>query len=242
MLRAGMGDVMAKPFAWSFSKLKNVETCPRRHHEVDVLKNFQDNTEQLDWGNKVHEALAAAVRSGNPLPPEMATYQPYVDRYRGGNGAVHTELQLAITKTFQPAPWFAARPWEVAKGASSAVPWLRVVIDLLKVNGRYAIAADWKTGKIKVDSVQLMLNAAVIFAHYPDVFFVETHYVWLMEDATTRERYTRDDVATQWLSVLPRVQAYQERLMKNDFPPLPGKLCRSYCPVKTCEHNGKYQK
>ena len=221
---------MAKAFSWSFSKLKNVETCPRRHLEVDILKNFAESSEQLTWGNQVHEALAAAIMRGDPLPVEMQSYQPYVDRYRGGNGAIFAEKKFAITKDFQPTAWFGP------------AAWYRGICDLLKIDGPVALAVDWKTGKIKVDSVQLMLMAQCIFSHYPEVQIVETQFVWLNEDATTRERYTRSDVAGGWVGLLPRVQTYETMIKDGEFPPKPGGLCRSYCPVLSCEHHGKYRK
>lgn len=222
---------MAKAFSWSFSKLKNVETCPRRHSEIDLLKNWHESSEQLVWGNQVHAALAESMINSNvPLPVEMQSYQKYLDVYRGGNGLIEVERKYAITKDFQPTPWFAPNAW------------YRGVCDLLKINGPVAIAVDWKTGKIKPDSVQLMLMAQCIFSHFPAVQLVETHFVWLNEDATTRERYTRADVAGGWVGLLPRVNTYENMLKSGDFPPKPGGLCRSYCPVQSCEHHGKYRK
>jgi len=48
-----------KPFAWSYSKLKNFEVCPKRHYNVDVIKSFKEEEgEALVWGNMVHKALA----------------------------------------------------------------------------------------------------------------------------------------------------------------------------------------
>ena len=47
-----------KPFSWSWSKIKNYEMCPRRHYNVDVLKAYQDDSDNLRRGNAVHEYLA----------------------------------------------------------------------------------------------------------------------------------------------------------------------------------------
>ncbi len=39
--------IAAKPkeWSWSYSKLKNYEVCPKRHYEVDVLKNYDDSVD-----------------------------------------------------------------------------------------------------------------------------------------------------------------------------------------------------
>ena len=43
----------------------------------------------------------------------------------------------------------------------------------------HAILIDWKTGKIEHDTQQLALNAACIFAFWPDIQMVTTQYVWI---------------------------------------------------------------
>ena len=54
-----------KPFSWSWSKLKNFRTCPKRHYHVDIAKDFkEDDSEDLLWGNEVHEALAKRIGKG----------------------------------------------------------------------------------------------------------------------------------------------------------------------------------
>ena len=41
-----------KPFAWSYSRLKNFEVCPKRHFHVDIAKDFREEEgESLVWGN-----------------------------------------------------------------------------------------------------------------------------------------------------------------------------------------------
>jgi spore coat polysaccharide biosynthesis protein SpsF (cytidylyltransferase family) len=56
-----------KPFAWSYSKLKNYEVCPKRHWHVDVKKDFKEaESEALKQGNLVHklfENLGLSVSS-----------------------------------------------------------------------------------------------------------------------------------------------------------------------------------
>lgn len=220
---------MAKPFTWSFSKLKNFETCARKFHEQDVLKNFQEGeSEQLIWGNQVHEALAK-VLDGKlvKLPPEMVSYQKYVDMVNQLPGKLLVEQKYAITKDFGPTSYFAPNVW------------YRGIGDVVKIEGSRGTILDWKTGAIKVDSVQLMLMAQCIFSHYPEVQKVHTGFIWLKDDATTIEEYDRDSMVSAWAGLMDRVEALEGAFVTNTFPPKPSGLCRKWCAVSSCEFHGK---
>jgi hypothetical protein len=220
---------MAKQFAWSFSKLKSYETCPRKFHEQDVLKNFQEgDSEQLIWGNQVHQTLAKVLEGKLPeLPPEMEMFQKYVDLVNKLPGNLQVEQKYAITKDFGPTTYFAPNCW------------YRGIGDVVKVGDTRAVILDWKTGAIKVDSVQLMLMALCIFAHFPKVQKVHTGFIWLKEDAVTMEEYDRADVADCWTGLLGRVTDLEAALKTGNFPPKPSGLCRKWCPVSSCEFHGK---
>ena len=56
-----------KPFAWSYSRLKNFESCPKRHWHLDIQKDIKEEEgEALLWGNVVHKALADRVQFREP--------------------------------------------------------------------------------------------------------------------------------------------------------------------------------
>ena len=98
---------------------------------------------------------------------------------------------------------------------------------------------DWKTGKIIEDGSQLALMAQCVFAHHPDVQKIRTEFVWLKEDATTRADFTREDMPKIWNGLLPRVQQLEAAAIAVNYPPKPGPLCRRWCPVTQCPHNGE---
>lgn len=213
---------MPKAFSWSYSRLKNYETCPRRYYEIDVQKNFKDSTAQLDWGNSVHEALANAIKDGAALPETMAPYQKWVNSLRKFEGEKLVEQKWALTKEFQPCEWF------------SPMSWFRGIGDFVGIAGPYALILDWKTGKPTQDSKQLMLVAACVFAFHPDVQEIDSGFVWLKHDDQTVETYRRVDMSKEWLALLPRVERMQQATATLTFPPQPGYLCKKYCPVSSC--------
>lgn len=221
---------MAKEFAWSYSKYKNFQTCPKRHYEVDIAKNFTESSEQLVWGNEVHDALAKAVQRIAPLPDSMKDYQRWVDdAVQGQASEILVEQKYAITRSFQPTKWFANDVW------------YRGIADLVLISGPVALARDYKTGKVTHDSRQLMLMAQCIFSHRPEIKRIKTEFVWLKDDCTTPETFDRATIANEWPPLLPGVQAMEHAGKTMTYPPKPGKLCRSWCPVVSCPHNGKRQ-
>jgi len=218
-----------KSFAWSYSKLKNYDTCPKRYYEVDVTKNFKENeSEALKWGNAVHAALHQRLLPGKvSLPEGMQQYEPWAKKVEDVTGELFVEQQYALNEMLQPVTWFAKNAW------------VRSIADAVKIDGSKALAVDWKLGKIVEDSQQLALMAACIFSHYPDVQSVDTLFVWFKEDAKTHEKFLRADIPKIWLSIMPRVKQLKHAHDTNAFPTKPSKLCRAYCPVVTCEYHGR---
>ena len=219
-----------KPFAWSYSKLKNFETCPKRSWHLDHARDIkEEESEQLQYGNAIHKALAHAISGQNPLPKHFSNVQPWVDKVTSpGQHTVLVEQQLAITKDFGPTEWFG-------KDA-----WYRGIADVIKIVGPVALVLDWKTGKIQEDGVQLALMAACVFAHHPGIQKIRTEFIWLKEDgATTRADFARSDMPSVWAQVLPRVQALENAVKTATFPPKPGFLCKRWCPVEHCPHHGQ---
>src|SRR6478609_11334633 len=100
------GAPRVKPFTWSFSRLKNFEVCPKRHYEIDLAKNFKEpGGQQLDWGNIVHDKLAARCgEKREPLPDDLKMYEPWAAKVLGNTPAadVFVEQGMAITKNFTP--------------------------------------------------------------------------------------------------------------------------------------------
>lgn len=219
-----------KGFAWSYSKLKNFETCPKRYYNVDVEKKFKedDDNEALAYGNFVHGALAEAINAEHkPLPDSLKGFQKYVDKILAGpHDKMLVEQQMAIRQDLTATTWFGTDAW------------YRGIGDVVKIRGQVAAAVDWKTGKIKEDGVQLALMAACIFAHHPEVQAIRTEFIWLAEDAVSRADFTRASMPGVWAGVLPRVALLKQAHDTMEFPPKTGGLCKRFCVVTSCPHNG----
>lgn len=220
-----------KPFAWSFSRLKNFEVCPKRHYEIDLVKSVSEPKGQaLDWGSHVHDKLAERCGEKRvPLPSDVAMYEPWALKVLNDTPPkdIFVEQSLAITSNFTPT------------GNFDNDAWLRVKCDFYKLAGNVALAVDWKTGKILEDSVQLALTAACLFYMYPQLEAVKSTYVWLKEDAESSEIFYRGDLPAIWRSLWHRIEAMENAFKMTDYPAKQSGICARYCAVVSCPHNGK---
>lgn len=216
-----------KEWAWSYSKLKNYLTCPKRMYEIDILKNFQDSSEALTQGNEVHKVLADACSGKADLPPTYIGYQPWVDRVRAGPGELLVEQKYAITRDFRKTTYFAKDVW------------YRGIADVVRLDRDVALALDWKTGKVLEDPVQLMLMAVCLFVHYPQLKRVRAEYIWLKDECTSPEVFDRQEVATEMTRLLPKVDELEKATKTLTFPPKPNGLCKNWCKVTSCPFHGK---
>lgn len=227
-----------KPFTWSYSKMKNFDACPKKHYETDVLKSVKEpDSETLKWGNTVHAGLAAYIEArdkakkgliadAGPIMTGLEPYKHHVENFLHGEGIIYVEQKLAITKDFAACGYF------------DPTVWFRAAGDAIKINHDVGLIVDWKTGKILEDSLQLALSAACVFAKHPEVQAVRSEFVWLKENATTREDFFRSDMPAIWRAVWPRIEELEHAHKTTTYPAKPGGLCEKYCAVKSCSHNG----
>jgi hypothetical protein len=217
-----------KPFTWSYSKLKNFEACPKKHYEIDLIKSIKEpESEQLLWGNMAHAGFAKRLGEKQvPFAKGMEVYEPWAQKVLTGQGNIHVENKMALTKEFSDCGFFAANVW------------FRAIGDAIKVHNRVAWILDWKTGKIVNDSCQLALSAACVFARFPEVERVKSTFAWLKENATTDEVFSRADMPAMWKGLWPRIARLEHAHNTTSYPAVQGGLCRSWCPVSSCVHFG----
>lgn len=223
----GVAGNAVKAWSWSYSKLKNFDACPKKHYEIDLCGNWKETQDDdpnsaLNWGNRVHKSFAEALKGTVALPAEMKVYQPWIDRVLKGPGQLLVEQKYAINRNFEKTGYFANDVW------------VRTIGDVVRIDRNVGLVLDWKTGKIIEDSVQLMLMAQALFSHYPGLTHVRSEFVWLKEDCTTPELFTRKEVGEQWVDLIQRVNALESAHVNQNYPPKPGGLCKSYCPVQSC--------
>jgi hypothetical protein len=224
-----------KSFAWSWSRVKNFETCPRRYYAIDVTKEVkQDETPQLDEGDRLHKAMAKRVTDDTPLPREfyyMEKYAAALTQHDSNRESISCELKLAIDKHLKPVGFF------------DRSVWARCVVDYIRfartANGReLAHIVDYKTGKIVEDDAQLLVNAMLVFCCFENIIGIKSEFLWCKYSDTRSSLFTRTNIQSEWNTLMPRIGMLEQAHTENKFPPKPGKLCAKWCNVETCEHWG----
>jgi hypothetical protein len=192
----------------------------------------QPDSEHIRVGNVVHAAIARALQDG--ATPASGAEAVAVKRVQTARltlaNIVQEELcerKLAFTRDMRATEWMADDVW------------LRVIIDAAVIAPPLAVVWDWKTGKVDPKPEQLLIFALAVFASYPAVDRVATEYVWLLHNASTKMVYTKPKLWAAWLDLMPRVARLETAHAENKFMERPGKLCRRWCAVTACVHNGK---
>jgi RecB family exonuclease len=217
-----------KPIAWSFSRLNNYETCPKKFYHLAVAKDVKDrDSEHISYGKMVHEALEKRVRDNQPLPLNLQHLEQYVAHFANANGTKMTEQKLCIDKEFNACDWF------------SKDAWCRAILDLAIINDKQAVVVDYKTGRISEDFTQLRVATALLMLHMPKLQQANICYLWTKEKQVTSEVFTRDEIGPLIVEMTPRLERYNKAHWEKEFPPRAGFLCKKYCPVVKCPYNGE---
>src|SRR3990167_7417552 len=199
---------------WSYSSLTTFEKCPRQYEKTRVTQEVVDKgSAATAWGTKVHEAFERRIRDGVALPSEIAQCEPFVGQFCCKGRRVMVEHKMALNRRFYPVDF------------DSPDYWCRGIADVVVLHHDKALVVDWKTGAVRKDSRQLVLMAAMVFAHFKELVSCKTAFVWVAHDKTTTETFQRHDVPTLWQEFLPKVRCLESAYELNKWLPQPGKLC-----------------
>lgn len=223
----------SKPFVASHTNLACFETCPRQFHHRYILKDLPfEDSEALRWGNRVHEALEARCKRGRlaALPEGMQQYEMFaqaIDRY-GDDETVEVEVKHGMSVGGKWTGFFAGDVW------------FRGKIDIAIIRGASPTAAlilDWKTGRRREDPTELEEHAMLLKAAMPGLEKISGAYVWLKDMVIGEVHALNPEAALK--RTRQTVERIETQLRKENFPPNPSGLCKAWCSVMSCEHNGR---
>jgi len=217
--------------AWSHSALKEFETCNRRYHEAKILKKhpFEETKDTL-YGKEIHKVAEDYVKKGTHIPSKHAFLKPIIDALIARPGKQYTEYKMALTNKLEQVEW-----WDKAV-------WVRGMADLLIVDEEKEAAwvIDYKTGSAKYpDTDQLDLMALQVMACFPKVKRVKSALVFVTHDRFIPTTVHADQVKRLWEVYRERVAKIDAAMASNVWNPTQSGLCKKYCPVLSCEFNGR---
>jgi hypothetical protein len=227
-----------KGFTWSYTKLRDYRTCPRKYNETTVLKKYVEPlTPALEDGNHLHEAFKRRVEQNLSMPTAYKNFNDW------GNEAAKIivpgqltlcEKEIAISREFKETGYFDKNVW------------LRVKLDLVKIfphpqgkDKAFAQIIDYKNGKPHEEIIQLALYAQAVFSAFWNVVAVRCEYWWTQIHDKSHELFERGDMDELWRELLPELTKMEQAHKDNNFPPKKNGLCKAHCPVIDCEYNGR---
>ena len=219
-----------KAVTWSHSSLKDYEGCPRRYHEVKVLKNYPfKDTDATLYGKELHTAAELYIKEDTPLPPQFAFLQGTLDALIAKPGRKLCEHQMGVTKDLKPC------------GFMDKEVWVRGIADLLIIDDENLTAkvVDYKSGNNKYpDREQLKLMALMVFAHFPHIRRVSGALLFVVKEDIAKASFMVGEAEEYWWDYRERVARIEQAHETGVWNPKPTPLC-GWCPVTTCEHNRK---
>jgi CRISPR/Cas system-associated exonuclease Cas4 (RecB family) len=223
----GMGVMGAG--AWSYSRIKAFETCPKQFYHTSVLKEYPyQETDAMRYGTEFHKACEDFMRDGTPIPPRFSFIVPTMDKLAALPGERHCELKMGLTADLEPCGFFDKNVW------------YRGIVDLLIIDGDEARVVDYKTGKSAkyADTGQLQLMALTVFKHFPQVRKVKAGLLFVIANAFIKQKYSVSDEGVLWKPWLQKYASLEKAHETGVWNPRPSGLCKRHCPVTQCAHNG----
>ena len=223
-------------FTWSYGSVSTYKNCPLRYWAEKVAKvvPYEKNEKTL-WGEDVHEALEKSARDKVQLPSNMSQYLPTlqkVEHLATISQHVEYERQFAVTAESVPCGW-----WDKGVSGRAAADVFALVIP------EYAIIIDYKTGKPPWgQSMQPVINAKMVFDHYPTVQRVDTSFVYMHHDRTDYDKFERAHIDSDFQPVAETMYRMKQSIANENFPAVKHGLCKKHCGFFECPHNGRIDK
>jgi len=215
----------------SYSGVKSFEQCPRKYRDTKVLKLYpREETEQTLYGTQLHEQAELHLLQGRPLDPSFKFLQPIMDSLAAMPGRRLCEHKMAVTSSLLPCDF------------DSAAYWCRGIADLIIVDDDNLTARvfDYKSGSNKYpDTDQLMLMSLLIFKHFPHIRRVTGGLLFVLKNTLSKYKVDREQENELWWRWKERVARLDNALTHNIWPEKSSGLCKKYCEVVDCHHNGR---
>lgn len=218
---------------WSYSKLKAFETCPKQFYHMKILKEYPVvESDAMRYGTDVHLACEEYIRDNKPLPKKYEYVLPTLEALKRKKGEKLCEYELGLTEDLQPC------------GFKDKNVWFRGIADLIILNeeDKLAWVVDYKTGKSAryADKNQLELMALAVFKHFSNIERVNGGLLFVVSKHLITDTYTRrpreQEITTKYLNKFSQMVIASDN---NVWNPNPSGLCRAWCEVLECAHNGR---
>lgn len=214
---------------FSFTKMKTFHQCAYKFYRLYVATGDQRVKESpsaaMTYGNKVHDALEAALVRNRPLSKKFSHAQWALDYVRTHTGLKITEKFMSVDRQCRPCSGRDPDKFNTLKA------------DVINLRAADADLFDYKTGAHSSDLTQLQDGAAVVMMYFPTVVKVNASLLFtetenLIEDGVFHREEIMDYI-NPWYDTDSDVRA---TAALNKWDANPSGLC-GYCPVAECGYH-----
>lgn len=208
------------------SKLSTYETCPRQYEAKYITKEvrFQSNA-HADFGNAVHKNIEDYLLGKGELAQRLIPMKEIFDKH--APKLIATERKMGMTVNGKPAPMY---------GNGS---WINCITDAAyqSEDKSHILIIDWKTGKNREADIQADMNKIIVAAHHPEAKKIDTAFVHLFHGGIIHQEYVPG--VTKLPQIYGKIMRLERATRERQFEPTPNGLCKAWCDVLSCPHNGK---
>lgn len=212
-------------FAWSLSRLKDFERCPKLYwYRRNRKAHPEPPSPAMERGEKIHKMFEKALLEDYKLPGALERFQAYVDEHK-------TMRRLEVERM-----WAVDRNWRTAACNDYGIGpdvWCRVKLDVFGCpTFRRGKIIDWKTGQVYGDHAEGgRLYAAVAFALFPTITKCEVEFVYVDQRRAYSEEISRKEIQPVIDDFTRRADAVEGA---KRFDPTPGRHC-GWCPFNAAK-------
>ena len=205
--------------SWSYSALKDYETCP---HRIKLKLDKAPVPEQEENRGTIIHRLAEQYVKGEieELPRELRKFETQFEEDRNAffEGKLEVESEWGFTYEWEPCSWFEA--------------YCRIKCDqVLHISDSEARVTDHKTGKRFGNEVphlqQAQLYALATWVKYPMVDHIETEMRYIDLGETTKRLWSRDKDCIRLMDQYIKRVSWMQR--DNVFKPNPNRMNCRWC-------------
>lgn len=197
--------------AYSYSAVKLYEQCPSRYKFSRIDRLQEPSGDAATRGSLIHSEIEAIIKGELPLVSDVVQYLvPQLNKWKLSNA--QSEMQFAIDDK-----------WNLVDYKDKNA-WFRGVIDLYFEENDVATVLDFKTGKERDYSDQVIVYAAVVLATKPHINRVNLAIEFLDSQKNVQyARITRDELGKYKDELANRINTINK---DNIFAANPSGLCK----------------
>lgn len=209
--------------AQSPTSLQTYLTCPRQYYAKYVSKEVKfEQNDHATFGDLVHKSIENYLKHREPLPTILFPLAPTLDKM--GQVLFGAETKLAVDKQGASVSFFDKAAYQ------------RCIVDAILTNTDKSVVVciDWKTGKKRDAEVQHDFIKKCAAAAFPNATIV-TLFLYLFTGESDRQEYRGEPL----VALDHRMNMIAIAHARDNFPPQQSGLCKKWCDVLSCEHNGR---